>query len=172
MLTIRASYQHDDSIDGVSFALKEVNLAAYHNAQVQAAAKKGSTIACESDLLKSYSDDECTQEPSGKGKGKEEEPTDWQKFAANNPGKEFTGYDPTGGAHRQVRGPSTIASDRSLEIVTDTPRGRSGYSKGKVCSIHPCVNPGALTMAVLNREGEANSSRLQEAPVRRCARTM
>lgn len=56
----------------------------------------------------------------------------WNTYAKANSKRptEFTGYDSAGVAHRQVRAPSTIASDdyRSGRA----PRG-SGFAKVKVC---------------------------------------
>lgn len=133
-LTCQGSYQDGHGVASISSGLKEVNLAAHNNAFGQSAANKGSTIVSESDLLKSYSDEEFAGGYSGKGKGKEKA-QGWQTFASEKDGKqakEFVGYDSKGGAHRQVRSPSAVASDDSIEIVTNAPRGRSRYSHAKV----------------------------------------
>ncbi|KAI4177443.1 MAG: hypothetical protein LQ343_000424 [Gyalolechia ehrenbergii] len=133
-----SSYQRDDAVSAVSSALKEVNLAAHNNAYDNQASKTGSTVITQSDLLGSYSEIGGFSGTSGndKGKGKEKENAtpNWQNFAATqrrDEPVEFTGYDAKGGAQRQVRSPSTVASERSVEIVTDRPRGRSGPSQPK-----------------------------------------
>ncbi|KAL8941089.1 MAG: hypothetical protein Q9216_002460 [Gyalolechia sp. 2 TL-2023] len=132
-----SSYQRDDAVSAVSFALKEVNLAAHNSAYGNKATKAGSTVITQSDLLGSYSDIGIPSGTSGdKGKGKEKESTtsNWQAFAAaqrRSEPVEFTGFDSKGGAHRQLRSPSIISSERSVEIVTDRPRGRSGPSQPK-----------------------------------------
>ncbi|KAL8940531.1 MAG: hypothetical protein Q9211_002234 [Gyalolechia sp. 1 TL-2023] len=133
-----SSYQRDDAVSAVSSGLKAVNLAAHNNAYGHKASKTGSTVITQSDLLGSNSDIGVPNETSGndKRKGKETETatSNWQNFAGTkrrDEPVEFTGYDSKGGAHRQVRSPSTIASERSVEIVTDRPRGRSGPSQPK-----------------------------------------
>ncbi|KAL8928855.1 MAG: hypothetical protein Q9208_001633 [Pyrenodesmia sp. 3 TL-2023] len=122
------SYTHDDNVDAVSSALKEATLAAYNEANGHYAVKHGSTMVSESDLLKSYSDEDLVKGSTVKGKGKEKA-HDWQGFAVGKDEKKpmaFTGYDSKGGAHPQVRQPSTAASAYSLEIQTEDPRGRPG----------------------------------------------
>ncbi|KAL8716571.1 MAG: hypothetical protein Q9225_006110 [Loekoesia sp. 1 TL-2023] len=131
-----SSHQHDDGLSAVSLALKEVNLAAHNKVHGHQAAKTGSTVITNSDLLGSYSDVGLTDETSGKGKGKAKEntPSNWQDFASKIRGSdvvEFTGYDSKGDAHHQIRSTSTVASDESVVIMTDAPRGRSGVPKAQ-----------------------------------------
>ncbi|KAL8761172.1 MAG: hypothetical protein Q9184_002684 [Pyrenodesmia sp. 2 TL-2023] len=128
------SYSHDDKVDAVSSGLKEATLTSHNNAHGFYAKKHGSTIISESDLLKSYSDEDLVKENIVKGKGKEKA-HDWQGFAVGNDEKEpkaFTGYDSKGGAHHQIRQPSTAASAYSVDIQTENPGGRPGYSTAKV----------------------------------------
>ncbi|KAL8908107.1 MAG: hypothetical protein Q9207_000999 [Kuettlingeria erythrocarpa] len=127
------SHTRDEDVDAVSSALKEANLAAYNRAHGQIAPKHSSTIVSGSDLLKSYSDEEFAKENTGKGKGKEK-PQNWQGFADGDAEKKpqtFIGYDSKGGAHHQVRQPSTAASGYSVEIQTESPRGRPGHPTAK-----------------------------------------
>lgn len=133
-----SSYQRDDTVSAVSSALKEVNLAAHDSAYGHKQSKMGSTIITQSDLLGSYHDAGLSSGPasSEKGKGKESESltVNWQSFAnaqRDNKPVEFTGYDSKGGAHRQLHNPSIAASEQSVEIVTDKPRGRSSVSRPK-----------------------------------------
>lgn len=149
MLTFYKSHTRDEDVDAVSSALKEANLAAYNRAHGQVAAKHSSTIVTESDLLKSYSDEEFAKENTGKGKGKEKL-QNWQGFAGGDAEKKpqtFTGYDPKGGAHHQVRQPSTAASGYSVEIQTESPRGRPGHTTAKVWLPNIFVNAHVLTTA-------------------------
>ncbi|KAL8829810.1 MAG: hypothetical protein Q9170_006012 [Blastenia crenularia] len=132
-----SSYQGDDGVGSVSSALKEINLAAHNSAHSQLASKHTSTIS-RSDLLGSYSDmgfaSKDTGKEKGKGKEKEKVTSNWQNFASQNRGEDpvsFTGYDSKGSAHPQVRNTLTVASDDSVEIVTDKPRGRSTIPKTK-----------------------------------------
>ncbi|KAL8650478.1 MAG: hypothetical protein Q9210_003800 [Variospora velana] len=126
-----SSYRHDDGDGSLSAPLRELNLASHNDAHGESAVKK--SPATESDLLQSYNEAELTTGNAGKGKGKENASA-WQNFAGGSrgkQGKEFTGYDNEGGAHHQIRNPSTVASEESLEIVTDGFRGRSGVSQAK-----------------------------------------
>ena len=41
--------------------------------------------------------------------------------ADSTSGAQFTGYDPAGGSHQKVRGPSTVASDDSERTTTADP---------------------------------------------------
>ncbi|KAI4114803.1 MAG: hypothetical protein LQ345_004480 [Seirophora villosa] len=123
-----ASYQGDGLL---SAPLKALSLTSHSNVPGQSAATK--SCASGSDLLQSYDDEELTSANAAKGKGKETA-SDWQKFAGGSRGKaakEFIGYDNNGRAHPQVRNPSTIASEESVEFVTDGFRGRSGVSQKK-----------------------------------------
>ncbi|KAL9603159.1 MAG: hypothetical protein Q9219_001362 [cf. Caloplaca sp. 3 TL-2023] len=133
-----SSYQTRTQVSSISSQLKEVNLAA-HNTRVPSypTTKTGPTVTTHSDLLGSYSDAGFSggkSDEKGKGKAKENDPVGWQDFAKKaqmDKHEEFTGYDSTGGAHRQVRSPSTVATNDSVEVITDTPRGRREFQQAK-----------------------------------------
>ncbi|KAL8731077.1 MAG: hypothetical protein Q9181_004435 [Wetmoreana brouardii] len=128
-----ASYQDEPEVHAATSALKQVNLSQHDKAYGAADKHKGSTVASQSDLLGSYSDEESKGASFNKGKGKAKE-NEWQTFASKGSGKkpiEFTGYDSTGGAHRQVRAPSTVCSEDSVKIVTSARSGPSASSTYK-----------------------------------------
>lgn len=110
--------------------------------------------------MQSYDETEVTTGNAGKGKGKENASA-WQNFAGGSrgkQGKEFTGYDSKGGAHHQIRTPSTAASEESLEIVTDGFRGRSRVSQAKVC----LVNTYLEKLLLMHQQG--GNSQFAKAP--------
>ncbi|KAI4144073.1 MAG: hypothetical protein LQ341_002729 [Variospora aurantia] len=126
-----SSYRHDDGDGSLSAPFREIDLARHDNVHGESVVRK--SPATEPDLLQSYNETELTTGNAGKGKGKENASA-WQNFAGGSrgkQGKEFTGYDSKGGAHHQIRTPSTAASEESLEIVTDGFRGRSKVSQVK-----------------------------------------
>ncbi|KAL8969639.1 MAG: hypothetical protein Q9183_001906 [Haloplaca sp. 2 TL-2023] len=122
-----ASYRDNADLHHATSALDAVNLSKHDKTYGASEQPKGKTVATQSDLLGSYSDDDSTDTAWGKGKGKAKE-NDWQSFASKKSRKQnsqFTGFDSQGGAHRQVRAPSTVFSNDSVEITTSVRSGPS-----------------------------------------------
>ena len=124
---MQASYRDDVDVRHATSALDTVNLSKHDKTYGASEQPKGKTVVTQSDLLGSYSDEDSTGNVFGKGKGKAKE-NDWQSFASKKSRKQdshFTGFDSQGGAHRQVRAPSTVFSNDSVEITTSVRSGPS-----------------------------------------------
>lgn len=80
----------------------------------------GGVAISESDLLGSYSDEKLHGGTSSKKNTQEE----WT-YVAKKSGRQsaYTGYDPKGLPHRQVRSPSSVASESSRGVLTSRPLG-------------------------------------------------